>query len=150
MTGLLDTLRSDIGVTRTSDWVRVDQSMINTFATTTMDEQFIHVDLERAAATPFGGTIAHGFLSLSLLSHLQETINDASMPAVTMAINYGFDRVRFVSPVRSGSRIRLSSKRTEIAEVAPNHFQQTHEIAVEIENQSRPAIVATWLTRFAV
>ena len=146
----IDALRAEIGVARHSDWMRVDQAMIDRFADATLDHQFIHVDPVRAAATPLGGTIAHGFLTLSLLAHLQASIPRPDMPAIRMGLNYGLDRVRFIHPVRSGSRIRAAATLVAIEEVAPGQFQQTHEFAVEIEGVDKPALVATWLTRFMI
>jgi acyl dehydratase len=145
-----DSLRAEIGVVRHSDWMTVDQGMIDRFADATHDHQFIHVDPVRAAATPFGGTVAHGFLTLSLLAHLQESIARPAMPPLKMGLNYGFDRVRFVHPVRSGSRIRAASTLVAIEELAPGQFQQTHDIAVEIEGTDKPALIATWLTRIMI
>ena len=150
MSGGTDALAAEIGVVRHSDWMTVDQAMIDRFADATLDHQFIHVDPARAAATPLGGTIAHGFLTLSLLAPLQASIPRPEMPAIRMGLNYGLDRVRFIHPVRSGSRIRAAATLVAIEEVAPGQFQQTHEIVVEIEGIQKPALVATWLTRFII
>jgi acyl dehydratase len=150
MTGLLDALRDEIGVTRHSDWLVVNQIMIDRFADATLDHQFIHVDPARAAETPFGGTIAHGFLTLSLLSHLAASIVRPALPPLKMGVNYGLDRVRFVHPVRSGSRVRAASTLAAIEEKEPGVFQQTLDIAVEIEGAEKPALIATWLSRFMV
>lgn len=143
-------LAAGIGVVRHSDWMVVDQGMIDRFADATLDHQFIHVDPVRAAGTPLGGTIAHGFLTLSLLPHLQSSIPRPDMPAIRMGLNYGLDRVRFIHPVRSGSRIRAAATLVAIEEIAPGQFQQTHEFSVEIEGVEKPALVATWLTRFFI
>jgi acyl dehydratase len=137
----------EIGV---SDWITVDQTMINQFADATLDHQFIHVDPVRAAETPFGGTVAHGLLTLSLLPHLLTSIPELALPAVRMGVNYGFDRVRFVHPVRSGSRIRAAATLTAFEEIAPGQFQQTHDVTVAIEGVEKPALAATWLTRFMI
>ena len=150
MSGGADALAAEIGVVRHSDWMTVDQAMIDRFADATLDHQFIHVDPARAAATPLGGTIAHGFLTLSLLAPLQASIPRPEIPAIRMGLNYGLDRVRFIHPVRSGSRIRAAATLIAIEEVAPGQFQQTHEIVVEIEGIEKPALVATWLTRFII
>jgi len=150
VSGGTDALAAEIGVVRHSDWMTVDQAMIDRFADATLDHQFIHVDPARAAATPLGGTIAHGFLTLSLLAPLQASIPRPEMPAIRMGLNYGLDRVRFIHPVRSGSRIRAAATLVAIEEVAPGQFQQTHEIVVEIEGIQKPALVATWLTRFII
>jgi len=146
----IDTLRAEIGLVHRSTWLTVDQDMIDRFADATLDHQFIHVDPVRAAETPFGGTIAHGLLTLSLLPHLLASIPALALPAVRMGVNYGFDRVRFVHPVRSGSRIRAAAVLSALDEVALGQFQQTHETSVEIEGVDKPALVATWLTRFMI
>ncbi|WP_313806549.1 MaoC family dehydratase [Sphingobium sp.] len=150
MTGLLDELRSEIGMVRYSDWLTVDQTMIDRFADATYDHQFIHVDPVRAAATPFGGTVAHGFLTLSLLPHLMTSVAQPVMPAVRMGVNYGFDRVRFVHPVRAGRRARAAVILVAIEEKEPDQFQQIQDIVVEIEDQPKPALIATWITRFII
>lgn len=150
MSDALTTLRTGIGVQRMSDWLKVDQALIDRFANATLDHQFVHVDPARAADTPFGGTVAHGLLTLSMLPHLISSIPQPERPPSRMGVNYGFDRVRFVHPVRSGSRIRAAATLTAIEEVAPDTFQQTHDIAVEIEGEAKPALIATWLTRFMI
>ena len=99
-------LQSQVGQTFQSEWLLIDQAMIDRFAEATGDFQYIHVDPERAAQTPFGGTVAHGFLTLSLLSRLHATLRRPPIKGIRMGINYGLDRVRFVHPVRSGSRVR--------------------------------------------
>ncbi len=128
-----------------SDWIEVDQQRINTFADCTEDHQFIHVDLEKAAQTPFGGTIAHGFLTLSLLSRMVE--GRGVFPENTvMGLNYGFDKVRFLAPVRAGKRVRAH---IEIAGVEPKdggRFLVRQSISVEIEGEETPALVAEWLS----
>ena len=129
-----------------SDWITVDQSMINLFADATHDHQFIHVDPERAATeSPFGGTIAHGFLTLSLLS----AMNFGTVPKVreqTMGINYGFDRVRFMSPVKSGGRVRGHFTLSDCRFRSAGMLMTTYEVSVEIENEKKPALTATWTT----
>ena len=102
----IDEMKQRIGHESVSDWVEVTQAMIDRFAAATGDHQFIHVDPERAALTPFGGTIAHGFLTLSLLSQLVQNADWPRLDGVAMSVNYGLDRVRFLAPVRSGSRVR--------------------------------------------
>jgi acyl dehydratase len=128
-----------------SDWMEVPQSRIDKFADATDDHQFIHVDPERAAETPFGGTIAHGFLTLSLLS----AMNYNCVPRVreqTMGINYGFDKVRFMAPVPAGARVRgrfvLESARFRGAGM----LMTTYVVTIEIENAKKPALVANWQT----
>ena len=139
----------------TGEWFEVSQDLINTFADATHDHQFIHVDPERAAASPFGGTIAHGFLTLSLLTHLIGSIRpDEGAPArpaprmegMLMGVNYGFDKVRFVSPVKSGSKVRAKGV-TKAVELKGNAINTTRTITVEIEGEDKPALVADWITR---
>ena len=142
--------QSRIGETDgTGDWFEMTQERINDFADVTIDHQFIHVDPEAAKASPFGGTIAHGFLTLSMLTHLAGSIkNDPeTVKGVIMGVNYGFDKVRFVSPVPSGSKIRATSvlKAAELKD--PNTIQVTRTYTVEVEGSERPALVADWLTR---
>jgi acyl dehydratase len=131
------------------EWFDIDQDRINAFADVTIDHQFIHIDPEAAKATPFGTTIAHGFLTLSMLTHLTGSIpQDASRFAgVVMGINYGFDKVRFVSPVKVGSRIRASAVLANAELKGDNTIQSTRTITVEIEGEDRPALVADWITR---
>lgn len=134
---------TEIGV---SPWREVTQRMIDLFADATDDHQFIHVDPVRAAAeTPFGGTIAHGFLSLSLLSAMTfETI--PPIEGGRIGINYGFDSIRFIAPVRTGARVRARFKLAE-AKVRPSGLAQiTHDVTIEIEGGARPALTAKWLT----
>jgi acyl dehydratase len=131
------------------EWMEVTQERVNEFADVTEDHQFIHVDPEAAKATPFGGTIAHGFLTLSLLVHLDTSIpkgDPARFKGVVMGVNYGFDKVRFVSPVKVGSRIRASSVLAKV-ELKGDAIQTTRTMTVEIEGEDRPALVADWLTR---
>ena len=131
----------EIGV---SGWILVDQRAIDAFAEVTQDHQFIHTDPEAAAKTPFGGTVAHGFLSLSLLSRMAADV----MPVpegLKMAVNYGFERVRFIAPVRSGSRVRGRFVLTGAAEKRPGQWQLVHDVTVEIEGEDKPALTATWI-----
>lgn len=132
----------EIGV---SGWIVVDQDRITAFAGATEDRQFIHVDLQAAAQTPFGGTIAHGFLTLSLLSRMAaETI---LVPDTTkMVVNYGLDRVRFLAPVRSGKRVRGRFTLDGVEEKASGQILLRHIISVEIEGEDKPALSAVWLT----
>jgi acyl dehydratase len=143
-------LPQQIGQTFRSEWLLVDQPMIDAFADATGDHQFIHVDPVRAAATPFGGTVAHGFLLLSLLSQLHETTPRPPIAGLKMGINYGFERVRFVHPVRSGSRIRGAFTLTAIEEKRPGQFQQQTDVTVEIEGIDKPALTAVWIGQFLV
>jgi acyl dehydratase len=131
----------EIGV---SSWIMIDQERIDAFADATEDRQFIHVDPAAAAQSPFGGTIAHGFLSLSLLSRMgAETM---LLPDATkMAINYGLDRVRFLAPVRSGKRVRGRFTLDSAEEKGPGQMLMRHSVRVEIEGEDKPALSAVWL-----
>ena len=134
----------------TSDWVLVDQEMINKFADATGDHQFIHVNEEMAKMTPFGGTIAHGFLSLSLLPVLMAKSTCPKIEGVKMGVNYGGNKTRFLSPVRVGKRVRAHFKLLELEEKRPGQWQQTIEYTLEIEDQEKPACIAEWITQFFV
>ena len=131
----------EVGV---SSWLTVDQSRIEAFADATEDRQFIHVDPAAAAKTPFGGTVAHGFLSLSLLSRMAA---EAMLVPDTlrMAVNYGFDRVRFIAPVRAGKRVRGRFTLDSVEEKAPGQLLMRHAVTVEIEGEDKPALTALWL-----
>ena len=129
-----------------SDWITVDQTMINAFADATNDHQFIHTDPMRAAAeTPYGGTIAHGFLTLSLLS----AMNYDCVPKIreqTLGINYGFDKLRFISPVRCGKRVRGHFTLAEARFRGAGLLMITYDISMEIEGEKKPALTALWTT----
>ncbi|HEX5933157.1 MAG TPA: MaoC family dehydratase [Pseudorhizobium sp.] len=129
-----------------SEWIVVDQPMIDRFADATLDHQFIHVDPERAAAeSPFGATIAHGFLTLSLLS----AMNFDCLPKIreqTMGLNYGFDKIRFMSPVRSGTRVRGHFTLSDCRFRGAGMLMTTYDVSVEVENEKKPALTATWVT----
>lgn len=127
----------------TSEWIVIDQARINAFADNTEDHQFIHVNPEMAKATPLGTTVAHGFLTLSLLSKMMETA--VEKPQVAMSINYGFDKVRFLNFVKSGSRVRGHFKLLELEEKRPGQWQQKVEATVEIEGETKPALIAEWI-----
>jgi acyl dehydratase len=132
---------SEVGV---SDWIPVDQARIDAFAEITEDPQFIHIDPEAAAKTPFGGTVAHGFLTLSLLSRM--AADSMLRPeGVKMGVNYGFERVRFMAPVRSGKRIRGRFTLARFEEKKPGQWQFVHNVTVEIEGEGKPALVADWI-----
>jgi acyl dehydratase len=141
----LDEIRSKVGQeVGVSTWIVVDQARIDAFADATDDRQFIHVDPAPAAKTPFGGTVAHGFLSLSLLSRMGAEA--MALPhGLTMAINYGLDRVRFLSPVRAGSRVRGRFTLDSVEEKAPGQVLMRHVVTVEIDGQDKPALTAVWL-----
>lgn len=127
-----------------SDWLLIDQARIDAFAACTEDFQWIHVERERAAAGPFGGTIAHGFLTLSLLPSLN-TRDWSSMDGVLGALNYGLDKVRFLTPVRSGARIRNRVKMLSAEQRGPGRVLVANESTVEIEGEAKPALVAETL-----
>jgi acyl dehydratase len=128
----------------TSRWFVIDQSRIDDFARVTEDYQFIHVDPEKAAKTPFGGTVAHGFLSLSMLTAMAFDAQP-KIRGRAMAVNYGFDRVRFITPVRSGLRIRGKFVLKEVVDRGPKEIMSRSEATVDIENTSKPALIADWL-----
>ena len=134
----------------TSDWIEVTQERINKFAEATGDYQFIHLDAEKAKMTPFGGTIAHGFLTLSLIPALGAVTEGARIDGVKMGVNYGGNKTRFISPVKSGKRVRSHTKLLELAEKRPGQWQQTNEITVEIEGEDKPALITEWITQFFV
>lgn len=138
-----------IGRSHVSGWISVDQSLIDRYAEVSGDRQFIHIDPERAARTPFGGTIAHGVLVLALVSQMQADAGPPR-PEGVVVVNYGFDRIRFVSPVRSGSRVRGSFTLAAIEEKRPGQFQLSTDVAVEIEGAAKPAMTAVWLVQFIV
>lgn len=141
----LDDIRAKIGSSiGVSDWIDVPQDRITAFADATDDHQFIHVDPAAAAAAGFGGTIAHGFLTLSLLSRMAA---DAMLiPDTTrMAVNYGLDRVRFLAPVKSGKRVRGHFTLESADEKAPGQLLLKHQVTVEIEGEEKPALTAQWL-----
>jgi acyl dehydratase len=140
----LEDLQAKLGeVIGTSPWFTIDQARIDRFADTTEDHQFIHVDPEAAKASPFGQTIAHGFLTVSMLAPMMTSAIDA--PATKMSVNYGFNKLRFLSPVRSGKRIRGHFKLIELVEKRPGQWQQTVEATVEIEGEAKPALLAEWM-----
>src|SRR5256714_9732715 len=132
----------EVGV---SGWLTIDQARIERFAEATEDRQFIHVDPDAAARTPFGGTIAHGFLTLSLLSRMGAEA--MLLPqGMRMAVNYGLDRVRFLAPVKSGKRVRGRFTLDSVEEKAPGQLLMRHTVTVEIEGEEKPALTAQWLT----
>ena len=146
----LDDIRLLIGEeVGTSSWIAIDQERIGNFAEATEDRQFIHLDPDGAAAAGLGGTIAHGFLSLSLLSVMGAEA--MVMPeGMKLVFNYGFDRVRFLAPVRSGKRIRGRFRLESVEEKRPGQFLFRHEVTVDIEGEDKPALTATWLAMFVL
>jgi acyl dehydratase len=137
----------EIGV---SPWMEIDQDRVNKFAEATGDFQFIHVDPEAAKLTPFGQTIAHGFLSLSLLPVLSAQADLPKVEGIKMGVNYGGNKTRFLSPVKVGKRVRGRFKLLEIEEKRPGQFQQAIEFTLEIEGEEKPALIAEWITQFFV
>ena len=132
------------------DWLEVDQARIDAFADVSGDHQFIHVDPEACRTmSPWGVPIAHGFLTLSLLTKLMESVPQPPerREGVVMGINYGFEKVRFVNPVKVGSKVRASSVLKTVEQKDPSTLQVTRTITVEIEGESKPALVADWVTR---
>jgi acyl dehydratase len=128
-----------------SRWFTISQQQIDIFADATHDHQFIHVDVEKAKETPFGSTIAHGFLSLSLLSAIA---NDASinLENTVMGLNYGFDKIRFLQPVKVNSKVRGKMVLADVLEKRPHEFLLTWNVTVGIESIEKPALTAQWLT----
>ncbi len=134
----------------TSEWTEMSQDRINKFADATGDHQFIHIDEEKAKMTPFGGTIAHGFLTLSMIPYLSANSDLPKIEGVKMGVNYGGNKTRFISPVKSGKRIRAHWKLLELVEKRPGQWQQTHEITIEIEGEDKPALITEWIMQFFV
>ena len=131
------------------DWFLIEQSRINQFADVTEDHQYIHIDQQRAAETDLGGTIAHGFLVLSLLPKLvaKSLITPEN---IVMGINYGFDKVRFLNPVRPGDRVRVTGTVLDIVDKGDGRYLQKLGVSLEIEGKDKPAIVCEWLNLFVV
>jgi len=130
----------------TSPWLEITQARVNQFAEASGDFQFIHIDPERAKAeTAFGGPIAHGFLTLSLLSMLSAQSSTIKIEGCRVSINYGLDKVRFMNPVKVGARIRARFTLMSVEEKSPGHFLLKHKAIVDIEGESKPAMIAEWL-----
>ncbi len=132
-----------------SSWMEITQQRVNQFAHATNDHQFIHVDPEKAALTPFGGPIAHGFLTLSLIPYLTAE-NSVKPEGLVMGINYGSDKVRFLQPVRVGSRIRAQQKILAVSEKNPGQWLIKTAVTIEIENAEKPALIAEFLAMLVV
>jgi acyl dehydratase len=140
-----ETLKARIGEeVGVSGWIELDQARIDAFAKVTEDMQFIHVDPEAAKRTPFGGTIAHGFLTLSMLSKMSYEAAPV-LDGIAMGVNYGFGKIRFLQPVKSGQRVRGRFKLLDVVERHPGQWLITNEVTVEIEGESKPALIAEWL-----
>jgi acyl dehydratase len=144
-----EAMQAQIGAEpKTGEWFEVTQQRIDDFADATLDHQFIHVDPEKAAQTPFGGPIAHGFLTLSLLVHLSTSIPSdlPKLDGLVMGVNYGLNKVRFINPVPAGARVRASAQTTEVT-IKGNAVDQIRTMTVEIEGQDKPALIAEWIGR---
>ena len=128
-----------------TEWFSVKQSQINLFADCTLDHQYIHIDAERAAETPFGTTIAHGFLTLSLLSMLGSKNGGMKLKNSVMGINYGLDKVRFINPVKVDAKIRARFQLISAEEKNPKHYLMKHNVTIEIDGEEKPALIAEWL-----
>ncbi len=138
---ILEMVGTDLGY---SDWFRIDQDRVDEFADVTLDHQFIHVDPEAAAATALGGTIVHGFLTTSLLVHLASGLTPP--PAnMAMGLNYGFNKLRFLSPVPVGSEVRAHVTVADVTERSAGQYLLTYDVTVEIKGSDKPALVAEWL-----
>lgn len=145
---LLEAVGTEMG---SSDWFAIDQARINAFADATLDHQFIHVNPEQAKHTPFGGTIAHGFLTLSLLPFLQTSMKDLMLPeGLKMGMNYGFDKIRFLAPVKVDAKVRAVAKVKDVVEKNPGQFLVTAEYTIEIEGSPKPALIADWMVMYFV
>ena len=134
----------------TSPWVEISQERINQFAEATGDHQFIHVNEEAAKMTPFGGTIAHGFLTLSMIPYLTQKSDVPRPDGIKMAVNYGGNKTRFLNPVKSGKRIRGHWKLLGMEEKRPGQWQHTVEITIEIEGEEKPALICEWMSMFYI
>ena len=144
----IDDMKAKIGtVIGTSEWVLVNQEMINKFADATGDHQFIHIDIEKAKLTPFGQTIAHGFLTLSLIPMLAAKANLPHLDNIKMGVNYGSDKLRFLAPVKSGKRVRAHFKLASFEEKRPGQIQSMQEVSIEIEGEDKPALITEWISQ---
>ena len=143
---LADFLKLEGQKVGTSRWFEIDQSRIDTFADVTEDHQFIHVDEKAAEKTPFGTTIAHGFLTLSMLSAMiYEGV--PNIEGAKMGVNYGFNKIRFISPVKSGARVRAHFTLNALRHPKPTEVTNIWGVSIEIEGQERPALIAEWIGR---
>jgi len=147
----LTDLQAKVGTeTHVGDWLTIDQARIDAFAEATLDQQWIHVDVERASReSPFGGPVAHGYLTLSLLPYLTKRVDpdQPPYPGVKLAVNYGLNRVRFPHPVTVGSQVRALTELISVEEVAGNGLQTTNKVTIEIEGAAKPACVAETVSR---
>ena len=141
----LDELQAQVGAgPRHSRWYTLDQKRIDAFADATEDWQWIHTEPERAAHTPFGGTIAHGFLTLSMLSAMTYDATPA-VEGAAMGVNYGFNRIRFTNPVKAGQKVRAKFITRDVTERSPGNWVTTTGVTVEIDGENRPALTAEWI-----
>src|SRR5690606_7660866 len=139
----LDYVGQEVGVT---EWFEITQKQVDQFAEATGDFQFIHIDPIRARReTRYGGTVAHGFLTLSLLSVLASQISTIKIKGTDVVLNYGLDKVRFLNPVRVGKRIRGRFELMSVTEKHPGHYLHKHKVTMEIEGEDKPAMIAEWL-----
>jgi acyl dehydratase len=141
----VEAMAATVGTERVSEWVEVTQAMIDKFADATGDHQFIHVNPELAAQTPFGGTVAHGFLTLSLMPMLAKQTGAPAIEGQKMGVNYGGNKTRFITPVRSGSRVRGRFKLLSFTERKPGVWERVEEYTLEIEGAPKPAVIAEWI-----
>ena len=149
MNNALEQLHARIGEPNpSSDWFEITQDRVNDYADVSMDHQWIHVDVDRASEGPFGAPIAHGNLTIAVMGHLPTTQSTRapSFEGHKLSINYGFDKVRFINPVKVGSRVRVHSLLSKV-ELKGSAIQQTRTMTVEIDGETKPALVADWLTR---
>jgi acyl dehydratase len=135
-------INTEVGL---SDWVIITQDMVNQFAQLTRDPVEIHTNLELAKQTPFGGTIAHGLLTLSMLGGFCTSVQ-VFMKGINMGLNYGFNKVRMITPVKTGSRIRGRFVLKSMEEKSPKQWLATMDVAIEVEGQEKPALIAEWLS----
>ena len=141
-------IESEVGKVYSSGWLLVDQAMIDAFADATRDWNFLHVDPEAAGRTEYGTTIAHGFFVMSLLVPLRNDAARPRFPDLRMGVNYGLERVRWVQPVRSGTRIRGHFTVAAVTETEPGRFREVLDVRIEAEGLERPAMVGQWLTMY--
>jgi acyl dehydratase len=146
MSAGLEEIKASVGGEEAvSSWILIDQTLINGFADVTNDHNYIHVDLEKAAQSPMGGTIAHGLLTLSMLPPMLHEVITAKSK-FRMSVNYGYDKIRFLTPVRSNKRIRGRFKVLDFTEIRPGEWRKLAAVTIEIENEPKPALIAEWIT----
>lgn len=141
-------IESETGRSYVAGWTLVDQPLIDRFADATRDWNFIHVDPQAAIQTEYGGTIAHGFLVLSLLAPMRAEAARPAFPGLRLGVNYGLERVRWIGPVRSGRRIRAHFTVREIVPHGEDRYREEMDVTMEVEGEARAAMVATWITMY--